>query len=826
MKTWVTTLFLFILWGLHPEPAEAVHPKTSSDEYRKQENASWSREPLPEIVPVESTVRRTVTDFTAGCTIRLLSADSSGQGEEGAVTVYVLNNGAPSMDWEPVSAAESAVLQMPALTIGVRHSLYGIAPASGTGNRVFRIETGTEKAAIRQLPSLPFGLSDMAATEDAGQIYLTGKTLSDTASVGLPLFCLDTQAPDKGWNLLTTIPATGWKNGLTVVQSDGFDNCLYCFYDSADYPSSASVKCYRYNLRLKTGTAIELPERFPSLSGRIVVPFGVNHVLLISGTEPALQIYHTLTNTIVDGTPPPFPLPDKIAIRQAGNEILLTDAESDSGGDTSLISLKFEKENRGFGWFDILVIILYFGSLAFIGFYFSKRQKSPDDYFKGGGRIPWWAAGLSLFGTALSAITFMAIPAKSYATDWSYLLFNAGIVLVAPVIMFLFIPYYRKLNITTAYEYLEARFNAAIRVICSLAFILFQVGRMGVVLFLPSIALNVVTGFDIFLCIALMGVFSIIYTMVGGIEAVVWTDALQVVILIGGALFALWYIAGDIPGGFREILSTASADTKFSLGDTAFNLKDSTMWTVLIAACFTHLTTYGTDQSMVQRYLTTSSQKEAQKSVGTNALLTIPATLIFFFIGTALFVFYKTYPQELSLTVDSNDAIFPLYIFNHLPAGVSGLLISGVFAAAMSTLSGSMNSAATAFVVDIRSKLIRRSTQKAELRAAKITTLVIGVLSLLFAFMMATWNITSLWDEFNKILGLILGSMGGLFILGMVTRRANAPGALIGIGVSILVQLFVARYQTFHLLLYTASGFVSCFAAGYLASLFFKPKQH
>lgn len=490
-----------------------------------------------------------------------------------------------------------------------------------------------------------------------------------------------------------------------------------------------------------------------------------------------------------------------------------------------------DHSKEGFSLADIVVIILYFAALLGIGIFFSKRQKNANDYFKGGERIPWWAAGLSLFGTALSAITFMAIPAKAFSTDWSYMLFNVGIVLVAPIIMFIFIPFFRKLDITTAYQYLEIRFNSLIRVICSLAFIIFQVGRMGVVLFLPAIAINIVTGFNIFLCIALMGVFSILYTRMGGIEAVVWTDALQVVILLGGAIFAIFHIVAQIPGGWSETMTIAIDCSKLDLGDCSFDFTNPTVWTVLIATCFTNLTMYGTDQSMVQRYLTTSSKKAAQKSVLTNALLTIPATIIFFFIGTVLFVFYKTYPTELSPAMENVDAVFPYYIYTKLPKGLIGLLISGIFAAAMSTLSGSMNSAATAFEVDIRPKLFPKSTmatgaddKKRELKRAKRTTMIIGVLSLLFAFLMATWDINSLWDEFNTILGLILGSMGGLFFLGMVTKRANAKGALIGMIVSIIVQALVARYTPVYLLLYTTVGFVTCFVVGYVASLFFPTK--
>lgn len=326
-----------------------------------------------------------------------------------------------------------------------------------------------------------------------------------------------------------------------------------------------------------------------------------------------------------------------------------------------------------------------------------------------------------------------------------------------------------------------------------------------------------ITGFDIFLCIGLMGILSLIYTMMGGIEAVVWTDALQVVILLGGAILVVIMAACYIPDGFSGIIREATVDNKFDLGSLNFDMRQSTLWTVLIATFFTNLTTYGTDQTMVQRYMTTETEKQAQKSVLTNALLTIPATLLFFFVGTVLYVYYKHNPADLSLTITDGDAILPWYIYSQLPQGVTGLLISGIFAAAMSTLSSSMNSAATAYVVDIHSKIVKKEA-KDNLHTAKIATFFLGIAGIAFAYMMATWEIKSLWDEFNKILGLVLGSLGGLFLLGMITRKANAAGALCGIIGSIFIQLIVIQQQSVHLLLYTTTGFASCFIIGYIAS--------
>lgn len=487
---------------------------------------------------------------------------------------------------------------------------------------------------------------------------------------------------------------------------------------------------------------------------------------------------------------------------------------------TKLQSNLAEQENRGFKILDIIVIAFYFLLLSWIGYFFSKRQMTTNDYFKAGGRIPWWAAGLSIFGTALSAITFMAIPAKTFDADWSYFIHNMTIFLVAPVVILLFIPFFRKLDVTTAYEYLENRFNLTIRLIGSLSFIAFQIGRMGIILFLPSIALNVATGMDIYFCIAIMGTVALVYTILGGIEAVIWTDVIQVIVLLGGAILSLTLIMLKVDGGLAAIIDLASENQKFNAFDLSFSLKQPTLWVMLIGGIFTNITIYGTDQTMVQRYLTTRTQKEANRSVWMNAILTIPATLIFFFVGTALYVFYKVYPHELSNALQNNDGIFPWYIATQLPPGISGLLIAGIFSAAMSSLSSSMNSAATSYSVDIHFRF-NWSKKTDQLKLARIATLIIGVLGTLSALIMASMDIQSLWDVFQKILGLVVGSLGGIFLLGILSSRANSRGVLIGILCSIVSQYLIASNESIHLLAYSASGVISCFIFGYIGSLFF-----
>lgn len=706
-------------------------------------------------------------------------------------------------------------------------------------SNVFLIKKESGKLVLdTNWPSLPYPLANATGAIWNNKIFIAGgqKGVVDGES-SHSFLMLDLNKSRPEWKELQGWPGDSRGYAVSAIQSNGSDHCFYLFSGRTFNKDSVRVLTdgYEYNIRLNKWK--KLNGSFPVMAGTAIAT-GANHILFFGGVpalipasaahpgfDNSLRVYHTITETFKSRSENSVRIPVTTNVVVRNNKFYIGSGEVRPGERTPQILIgQIKSFERSFGWLNIVVIILYFASLSYIGIYFAKKQKTTDDYFKGGGRLPWWAVGLSIFGTTLSAITFMAIPAKSFSSDWSYMLMNAGIILVVPIILYLFIPFYRTLDVTTAYEYLEKRFNSAIRVISSVAFILFQIGRMGIVMFLPAIALNVVTGIDIRMCIMVMGVLSLIYTMIGGIEAVVWTDALQVVVLLGGAILVVILIATSTPDGLSGILREASEYNKFDLGSMNWDLRQSTIWTVLIASFFTNLTTYGTDQTLVQRYMTTATEQEARKSVLTNAVMTIPATILFFFVGTALFVYYRHLPEDLSLTITDGDAILPWYIFTELPQGLAGLLISGIFAAAMSTLSSSMNSAATAYVTDIHLKFFSQSKEEA-LRTAKLATCVLGVLGIVFALMMATWEVKSMWDEFNKILGIILGSLGGLFMLGMITTRANAKGALLGLAGSVVVQLFIVKYAFVHLLLFAATGFISCFVLGYLFSLLFPDEK-
>lgn len=729
-----------------------------------------------------------------------------------------------------------------------------------------------EKLVFEKWPTLPVPLTNMTGTVIDQKIYIAGgqESLEDAAATN-HFFVLDLQKKSDGWKALAPWPGPPRAFAVSAGQSDGFDNSFYLFSGrnfGPDTPTQILTDGYVYNPRLNSWKPLSTPDDFGfSIMAGTAVASGENHILLVGGDDGSLFmerinlqkeidslsqtsispqtrdsievlrtkindklnnhpgfsrsifLYHTITNTITKSDDVSFHLPVTSNLIPTENGLFLTSGEIKPGIRTpDVIRGEFLEFRKGFGWVNSFVLILYFGVLIWIGWIFSKRQKNTNDFFRGGKRVPWWLVGLSIFGTALSAITFMAIPAKAYATDWSYTIINIGIIVVAPIVILVCIPFYRKLDITTAYEYLEQRFNVAARLFASICFILFQIGRMGVVLFLPAIALNVVSGIDIYLCIGMMGIFSLVYTMLGGIEAVIWTDALQVIVLLGGAVLALILISQGVDGGITEIISKGMADGKFSLGEASTDLQNPTLLTLVISALFVNLTTYGTDQTMVQRYVSTETEKMAAKSLWTNALLTIPGTLIFFFVGTALYVFYKENPLLLSTTITGGDSIFPWFIYTQMPPGIVGLLIAGIFAAAMSTLSSSMNSAATAYVVDIHFRF-DWSDKLDGLKLARIATFVLGIAGIVVGLMMATWDIKSLWDEFQRILGLILGGIGGLFFLGLLTKRANGVGAIIGLAGSIFVQIWISQSGAVHLLLFAATGFVSCFIIGYLVSL-------
>ena len=473
-----------------------------------------------------------------------------------------------------------------------------------------------------------------------------------------------------------------------------------------------------------------------------------------------------------------------------------------------------ERTTRVLGAWNAAVLAAYLALLLGIGLRFA-RHCGPDDYFRASQRVPAWAAGLSIFATTVSSITLMAIPAKAYASDWVYALGNVGIVAVAPLIVLVFLPFFRRIDATSAYEYLERRFHVSLRLFGGLSFLLFQLGRMAIVLLLPAIALATVTPLSVDACILAMGLLSIVYSTVGGIRAVIWTDVCQALVLIGGALLCL-VVAWSAGGAAGEVFELAHDQDKLRLVNWGWDATTTTLWVVVLGNTFTNLVTFTSDQAVVQRYMTTPTERAAARAIWTNAAVAVLATPIFYALGSALWVFYRTHPDRLEPTL-ATDAILPLFASRELPAGLAGLVIAAIFAAAQSTVSTSMNSTSTVLVTDVYRRFAAKRGEQHYLRVARVATALLGALGVGAAMTLAHAQVRSLLDAFTALLGLTTSPLGGLFLLGILTRRAHALGAGIGAACGI-AALHFARQSGLHFFLYSAVGMLSCFAVGWLAS--------
>ena len=470
-------------------------------------------------------------------------------------------------------------------------------------------------------------------------------------------------------------------------------------------------------------------------------------------------------------------------------------------------------------WLDYLMLVLYFALNLGIGVWSSRRRKmTSKSFFLGNGQVAWWAAAISYFATGVSSISFMGIPAKTFAGDWMTFGSGPAQTLGGMCTGIFFVSILRRLNMTTVFDYLERRFDRRVRLFgASLAVLLKVGGRMSIIMLLPALALATVTGLNVYVSILVMGTVTTVYAMEGGFEAVVWTDVLQATVMVGSALLALFYMAGHVDGGFLHMYRQAQAANKFHLLSTAPNVSEPTLWVYLgmfLATIFVQVC----DQPLMQRMFATKNEREARLTVLVGNGLVLVAGTVFFLVGTALWAFYQSHPDRLLETVPG-DKIFPYFIVNELPAGLVGVIIAGLCAAAMGALSSALNATAAIIVTDF---YVPRTTDKDfRIRLARWSTLVGGMLATGMAAFLAWRNVLSLWDEFLRLAALLGGSFPGVFALGLLTRRANAPGVLTGALASIAITGWV-QYDTHTSVFF--QGFIaifSCIIIGYLASFAF-----
>ncbi len=441
----------------------------------------------------------------------------------------------------------------------------------------------------------------------------------------------------------------------------------------------------------------------------------------------------------------------------------------------------------------IVFLIIVLGNVVFgASFYF--KSKTSTQFTSGGGMLPSWVVGMSIFATFVSSISFLALPGKAYVSNWNALVFSFAIPIAAVLAVKFFVPLYRGLGSISAYNYLEVRFGAWARMYASVCYILTQLMRTGAILLLLALPLNALFGWNIKTIIIITGIAVTVYSMLGGIRAVVWTDAIQGIVLIVGAIVCALVLTFSMPEGPAQIFEIAAANHKFSLGSFGASVSESTFWVVLIYGLFINLQNYGIDQNFVQRYMTTSTDKKAKSSALFGALLYVPVSLIFFYIGTALFSYYTAQPDLLPAELKmagTGDKVFPYFIVNGLPRGITGLLIAAIFAAGMSTVSTSVNSTATIVLSDYYQRYFNKdASEKSEMKVLYISSVIFGALGVIVSLSLV--GVESILDAWWALASIFSGGMLGLFLLAFLSKKVRNIDAAVGVIVGALVIIWMS----------------------------------
>lgn len=702
-----------------------------------------------------------------------------------------------------------------------------------------RSETLEQVPGSPEIPDLPIPLAYASALKFQEIIYVAGGQSTEEQEPAGYFFTLDlgkVSSPSEfKWNQLPSWISNSRLRPAMAAQNTGLDDCIYLFggYTDAENPlDSYSKDVFRFNPK-RWRNSPDSPlvwERMNDMPNHVAeypppsVAIGQGHVLAYCGadhSQPGIYAYHTITDTWTTMGKVPTDMVVRQVIPHNGKAYVVGIEKSAAQyGQLRVFQTQPAEAKGHFAGLDFFCMVLYLSALLAMGFYFARRENSTTDYFLAGRRVPPWAAAISLLGTGISAITFLTVTAEAYGTDWTYYISEILYFTFALFAIFIFIPFFRRLNLTTSYEYLEKRFNYPIRAYGSAVFIFAQLGRLMVVTYLPAKALSTVTGFNVYFCIILVGSLCTLYTWLGGIEAVIWTDVMQVLIFIGGALACIFVISFDLDGGPGEIIRVGAANNKFDLGNLGGDWTTNALWIVALGTVFWYLQV-PVNQDLVQRYLVTRDEKQSVRSAWLNVVFQLPVGLLFFFLGTALYVYYKDNPTELSPIMNRDD-ILPWFITTKLPIGISGFVISAIFAASMSSVDSSMNSVATAFVTDFFRRLKRNVSDLTCLRVARKVTLVLGIFAVVMACIMAYWS-----DQINSILKyywalnvLLVSSVAGVFLLGMVFGRPTWISGLIGALAGMGSLFYVKNYTDAVMYVYPVVGMTTCFIIGYLSSIF------
>jgi len=445
-----------------------------------------------------------------------------------------------------------------------------------------------------------------------------------------------------------------------------------------------------------------------------------------------------------------------------------------------------------FGTIDIGILILYGCVLIGMGIYYKRKCRTANEFMVAGRSIPAWAAGLAVMSTYTSSISYIATPGKAFDSNWHPFIFSLCIIPVAWFVCKYAVPYYRKIKLISVYEFLENRLGSWARIYGALSFVLFMVGRIAVILYLASLLLNTFVPWGIVPVIIALGIITIIYTFLGGMEAVIWTDVMQSIVMIIGIIFCAVSLTYEVFSQPDYLIQAALDADKFSLGSTKFTLAsqqhlfDRTIWVMILFGVTENLRSLVADQNCVQKYSSVANERQAKRSIWIGMLIYIPLTAIFLYIGTALFAYYSPGGHPLPEGITQGSEVFPFFIATQLPVGLKGLVVAAILAAAMSTVDSNLNCSATVLLLDFYKRYFNPNIkERGSIVFLRGMTIVWGVLGTFFAILMI--RAESILDVWWQISGIFGGGVLGVFILGLLRLRLRLWQGLVSIGVSIAV---------------------------------------
>lgn len=471
---------------------------------------------------------------------------------------------------------------------------------------------------------------------------------------------------------------------------------------------------------------------------------------------------------------------------------------------------------------DIIVFLLFTGGVVAFGCSFFKKKGTSEEFTSAGRSLPGWVVGMSIFATYVSSISYLGYPGKAFSGDWNAFVFSLSIPIASYFAARYFVPFYRSQDSISAYSFLENRFGPWARIYASSCYLLTQIARTGSILYLLALPMNVLLGWNIQTIIIVTSVAIVLYSMLGGMKAVIWTEAIQGIILIGGALVCMFILLFDMPEGPAQTFSIAMEDGKFSLGSFGSSLSESTFWVCLIYGVFTNLQNYGIDQSYVQRYHTAKNEKEAKFSALFGGYLFIPVSAVFFMIGTGLYAFYKVHPGVLPDGVGA-DYVFPFFIVNELPVGLTGLLIASIFAAGMSNIATSVTSSSTIILTDYYQRFRKHAGNRERMLVLKLSSVGVGVAGILVAF--AFMSVQSALDAWWALASIFSGGMLGLFLLGYISRKARNFDAVLGVVCGVILVCWIVISPFVHANLAIVFGTLLIFLVGFLSANLFNKRR-